>query len=174
MVDSHHKHGKPSYVISSAMTSLSSHETMVCCVLLHIYEFCGTAGWIYTIWSSMELSRTVVVQHHGHLTLTVEFQGQILKMLYLCNGRADWHGTKGMWIDRMLDPHCDFELWPLPWPWPLIFKVKFWISCNSGTGCPIDMEQMGCESTECGPMLWLSTLTSPMTVTLNFQCQISK
>ena len=30
----------------------------------------------------MELSILVVVQHHGHLTLTLDFQGQILKMLY--------------------------------------------------------------------------------------------
>ena len=77
----------------------------------HIF---GTAGWIYTIRSSMELSRPIVVQHQGHLTLTLDFQGQILKMLYFRNGRANWHGTKGMWVDRMLDPHCDFELWPHP------------------------------------------------------------
>ena len=107
----------------------------------------------------------VVVQHHGHLTLTLDFQGQILKMLKkskvkfwkFCisgmegpidmerkgcesigccythfvtfnvplthdldlgfsrsnfekvrNGMVDWHGIKGMWIDRMLDPCCDF------------------------------------------------------------------
>ena len=104
----------------------------------HIFE---TAGWIYTIRSSMELPWPVVVQHH--LTLTLDFQGQILKMLYLRNGRADWHGTKGMWVDRMLDPHCNYELWPHPWPWPLIFKVKIWKSHNSGMGCPIDMEQKG-------------------------------
>ena len=42
----------------------------------HIFE---TAGWITTIRSSMELSRPVVVQHQGHLTLTLDFQGQILK-----------------------------------------------------------------------------------------------
>ena len=118
----------------------------------HISE---TAGWIYTIQSSMELSRPVVVQHHGHSTLTLEFQGQILKMLYLRNGRADWHGTKGMWVDRMLDPHCDFELWSHPWIWPLISKVKFLKSHNSGMGCPIDMEQKG--QLNVGPMLWLST-----------------
>ena len=35
----------------------------------------------------MELSTPLVVQHHGHLTL--DFQGQILKMLYLRNGGAD-------------------------------------------------------------------------------------
>ena len=39
---------------------------------------------------------------------------------------ADWHGTKGMWVNRMLDSHCDFKLWPHPWPWPWIFKLKYW------------------------------------------------
>ena len=112
----------------------------------HIFE---TAGWIYTIRSSMELYRPVVVQHQGHLTLTLDFQGQILKMLYLRNGGADWHGTKGMWVNRMLDPHCDFELWPHPWPWPLIFKVKLWKCCISRMGGPIDMERKGCESIVC-------------------------
>ena len=112
----------------------------------HISE---TTGWIYTISSSMELSWPVVVQHHGHLTLTLDFQGQILKMLYLRNGRADWHGTKGMWIDRMLHPLCDFQHSPHPWPWPWIFKVKFWKSHISGMGWPIDMELKGCELIEC-------------------------
>ena len=137
----------------------------------HISE---TPGWICTIRSSMELSRPVVVQHHGHLTLTLDFQGQILKMLYLRNGKADWHGTKGMWIDRMLDPHCHFERWPHPWPWPLIFKVKFWKCRNSGMGCPIHMEREGCESTECWTHVVTSTLTSPMTLTLDFQGQMSE
>ena len=97
----------------------------------------------------MELSWPVVVQHHAHLTLTLDFQGQILKMLYLRNERADWHGTKGMWIDRMLHPLCDFQHSPHPWPWPWIFKVKFWKSHISGMGWPIDMELKGCESIEC-------------------------
>ena len=43
----------------------------------------------------MELSGLVVVYHHGHLTLTLDFQGQVLKMLYLSHGRADWHERKG-------------------------------------------------------------------------------
>ena len=210
----------------------------------------------------MELSRPVVVQHHGHLTLTLDFQGQIFKMLYLRNGRADWHGTKGMWIDRMLHPLCDFQrsphswpwpwifkilkksylrngmadwhgtkgMWvdgmlhplcdfqcpPHPWPWPWIFKVKFWKCCISGMGGQIDIERKGFESTECWThvvtfnvhlfpdldlgfsrstfekvvsqewddrltwnerdvsryvrlTLWLQTLTSPMTLTMDFQ-----
>ena len=80
----------------------------------------------------MELSRPVVVQHHGHLTLTLDFQGKILKMLYLGNGRVDWHGTNRMWVNRMLNPLCDFQSSPHPWPWLWIFKVKFWKSHISG------------------------------------------
>ena len=110
---------------------------------------CGTTGWIHTIWSSMELSRPVVVQHHGQLTMTLAFQSQILKMLYLRNERADWHGTKGMWVDRMVHPLCDFQLWPQPWPWPWIFKVNFWKSRISGIGWPIDTGWKGCESIKC-------------------------
>ena len=97
----------------------------------------------------MESSRPVVVQHHGHLTLTLDFQGQIQKMQYLSNGRSNWHGTKGMWVDRMLHPCCDFQHSPHPWPWPWIFKVKFWKCCFSGMAGPIDMEQKGCESIGC-------------------------
>ena len=97
----------------------------------------------------MGLSRPVVVQHHGHLTLTLNFQGQILKMLNLRNGRSDWYGMKGIWMDRMLHPLCDFQLLPQPWPWPWIFKVNFWKSHISGMGWPNDMEWKGCESKEC-------------------------
>ena len=83
------------------------------------------------------------------MTLNLDFQGPILKMLYLRNGMADWHGTKGMWVDRMLYPLCDFQLWPQPLPWPWIFKVKFWKSRISGMGWPIDIGWKGCESIEC-------------------------
>ena len=39
---------------------------------------------------------------------------------------ADWHRTKGVWVDMMLDKSCEIELWP--WPWKT-FKVKF-RNCN--------------------------------------------
>ena len=76
------------------------------------------------------------------MTLTLDFQGQILKKSNLRNGMADWHGTKGMWVDRMLDSHCDFKLWPHPWPWPWIFKVKY---CNLGMGGSTHIKWKGCE-----------------------------
>ena len=83
------------------------------------------------------------------MTFTLDFQGQNLKKSYLRNGMADWHGTKGMWVDRMLHPLCDFECPLHPWPWPWIFKVKFWKCCISGMGGQIDMKRKGFEWTEC-------------------------
>ena len=80
------------------------------------------------------------------MTLTFDVQDQTLKMLYLTNGRASWHGTKGMWVDRMfmmLDSHCDLELRFHPWPWPWFFRVNFLNSCISGMGGLIKMETKG-------------------------------
>ena len=79
------------------------------------------------------------------MTLTSNFQRQILKLLYPRNGRADRHGMKGIWVDGVLCPICDLELWP--WPW--IFKVKFWKCCIWGMVELIDMETKGCESIGC-------------------------
>ena len=80
---------------------------------------------------------------------------------YLRNGRANWHGTKGMWVDSILHPLCDFQLWPQPWPWPWIFEVKFWKSRISGMGWMIDMGWKGCESIKC----WthVATFNFPLT-----------
>ena len=97
------------------------------------------------------------------------FSRSNFEKVVLSNGMPDWHGTKGMWVDRMLDPHCDFELWPHPWPWPLIFKVKFWKCQNSGMGCPIDMEWKGCESTEC----WTHVMTFNFDLTYDLDLEFS-
>ena len=83
------------------------------------------------------------------MTLTLDFQGQVLKKPYLRNGMADGHGTKRMWVDRMLEPCCDFQCPPHPWPWPWIFKVKFWKWCISGLEGLIVMERKACESIGC-------------------------
>ena len=113
--------------------------------------------------------------------LDLGFQGQILKKLYLRNGMANWHGIKGMWVDRMLDPCCDFQLSLHSWPWPWIFKVKFWKKSRSnfeksisGMGWLIDMEKKRCESINVRLTLWLQTLTSPMTLTLDFEGKVLK
>ena len=49
------------------------------------------------------------------LTLTLDFQGQILEKPYPRNRRTDWHGTKGIWIDRKPDPAL--------WLWTLTSTV---------------------------------------------------
>ena len=61
------------------------------------------------------------------MTLTLDFEGQLLKKLYHSNKRVNWHETKRMWVDRMLDSSFDLKLLPHPWHWPWIFKVKFLI-----------------------------------------------
>ena len=87
-----------------------------------------TTRWIYIVESSMELSKSVVVQHIGLMTLTRDFQGQILNKPYHMNNGADWHGTKGMWIDWKWDKLCGFEFLPDPWPWILKVKLKKTVS----------------------------------------------
>ena len=55
----------------------------------HIF---GTTGWIYTIRSSMELSRPVVVQHQGHLTLTLSSRSYFEDAVFQeWEGRLTWN-----------------------------------------------------------------------------------
>ena len=86
------------------------------------------------------------------------------------NGKADWHGTKGMWIDRMLHPLCDFQHSRHPWPWPWIFKVKFWKSHISGMGWPIDMELKRWKSIE----YWTHVVTFNLPLTHDLDLGFSR
>ena len=102
-------------------------------------------------WNEKDLSRQNVgpmlwlSMFTSFMTLTLDFQGQTLKKSNLRNEMADWHRTKGMWVDKMIDSHCDFKLWPHPWPWPWIFKVKYWNCYNLGMGGSTHVEWKGCE-----------------------------
>ena len=106
-------------------------------------EWEGRLTWNKRDWSRQNFGPMLSLSMFtSSMTLTLDFQGQILKKSNLRNGMADWHGTKGMWVDRMLDSHCDFKLWPHPWPWPWIFKVKY---CNLGMGGWTHIKWKGCE-----------------------------
>ena len=98
------------------------------------------------------------------MTLTLDFQGQILKKSNLRNGMADWHGMRGMWVDSMLVPCCDFQRSPHPWPWPWIFKVKFWKKSKQERGGWLTWNERDVSQ----------TLTSSMILTLDFQGKILK
>ena len=63
--------------------------------------------------------------------------------------RWDWHEMKQNCIAWMLGQLCDLYLWPHPWPWCGISKVKFWNNCISGMGGLIDVEQGGMKSNGC-------------------------
>ena len=69
----------------------------------------GAHFFLNTPKSSNQVSKLTmlsVVTGPPDITLNLNFQGQILKKLYLRNGMADWHGTKGR-VDRMLDSRCE-------------------------------------------------------------------
>ena len=68
------------------------------------------------------------------VTLTLNFQGQMINCLCLKNAGLDLHKTKAMWINWLSYFICDLGHWPCLWPWissglwPLawISKVKSW------------------------------------------------
>ena len=124
-------------------------QTVVVCL--------GTFSFVSNVRSSASMvnsGKSIVSRYLFHLwlrnltspmRLTLDFKGQILKKLYLRNGKVDWHWTKEMSLYRMLDPLCDLEI--RAWPW--IFKVKTLKSCIPGVGWPVNMEGRGCESIGC-------------------------
>ena len=71
------------------------------------------------------------------MTLTLDFQDQILNWLYLCEKWSDCHETKSKHINWTLGRKCDHQIWPWPWPWPWIFKFKYEIFYISTKSCPI-------------------------------------
>ena len=120
----------------------------------HIAE---TTGWTYLIvWSSVELSKPVVVQHHGLMTLTLDFERsnfekavsqEFWKVKFWENCISGMGGSievehKGCALIGCWDALCDLEL--CPWSW--IFKVIFWNSCIPGMWWLIDIEGKWCES----------------------------
>ena len=44
------------------------------------------------------------------MALTLNFPVQLLKNLYFRNGKVDWRGTKGIWVNRILGLQCDLDL----------------------------------------------------------------
>ena len=96
------------------------------------------------------------------MALPLDFQCQIFKRLYIRN----WHGTKGILVDSMLNPLCGLELWP--WPWT--FKVKFGSGHIPGTGWLIDLKWKGCESMRC----WTHYVTLTLDLTNDFQLGFSR
>ena len=75
-----------------------------------IQDDVGPAMWSWTLTSPM--------------TLTLDFEAQYLKKPYLRNGRANWHGVKGMWVDNLLDLLWH---WTGPHTWLIfVFQGQIW------------------------------------------------
>ena len=82
-------------------------------------------------------------------------------MLFLRNGRADWHGTKGMCVDRMLDHivtlNCDLTHDLDPW----FSRSNFENAITQEWDARLTWNERDVSRLNVGPMLWLSTLTAP-------------
>ena len=64
------------------------------------------------------------------VTLTLNFQGQILNLLYLNQMWSNCHETKSKHIDLSSRPQMWQWVWPWPWPWYLNFKVICEVRCK--------------------------------------------
>ena len=94
-----------------------------------------------------------------------------LSRSYLRNGRVNWHGMKGMWVDRMLDQFVTLNF-DLTHDLTLDFQGKIFTVA-------VSQEWEGWLTwTERGgmldPLCDLELLTLPMTLTLDFQGLILK
>ena len=69
------------------------------------------------------------------MTSTLNFQGQIWNLLYLCQKWSDCQ-KKSKHIDWTLGLKCDHQVWSWTWPWPWIFKVIYGICCISTKSGP--------------------------------------
>ena len=63
------------------------------------------------------------------MTMTLNFQGQILDLLYICIRRNESIAMKkkNKLIEGILGFKCDHSFWPRPWHWPWIVNVKYLI-----------------------------------------------
>ena len=117
------------------LISLSLYRTL----LIDMKRCESTECWTHVVTFSFDLIHDLDLEFstsNFEIAVSQEWEGQLT-----------WNkspGTKGKRVDRVLYLHCDLELWP--WPW--IFKVKFW-KCFSGMGEPIDMEPKGCKWIGC-------------------------
>ena len=97
------------------------------------------------------------------MTLTLDFQGQILKKSYLRNGMADWYGTKGMWVDGMSVFMKNFygssDICPMGFIYSIqiceISHQTFGPSHRKCPTCPMIFVNTGMLDSHCDLKLWL-------------------
>ena len=101
------------------------------------------------------------------MTLTLNFQGQIYNLFYLCQKWSDCHETKSKHIDWTLNLKCSCHIWPLPaWHW--ICKAKYGIIYISTkvVGLPRNEKQIYRSNSK--PQVWPMGLTLAMTMAFYF------
>ena len=93
-------------------------------ILVHVITFEQLFGFLSFLAQLLALTYRLT-DYIFVVTLTLNFQGQILNCLYLCQKWSVCHETNSKHIDWTLGLKCDHWIWPWSWPWPWIFKVKY-------------------------------------------------
>ena len=125
------KCGHPVWLSQWPWSWIFKVKYLICCILWQNEPI--TTKWL------MNISNWTLGLKCSH-----EFWPWILNNCMSAKGRTDWREIKRTQIYWLLSQQCELNL-DNTWPGPWIFQIKFWNSCISGIGGPIDIEQKGCE-----------------------------
>ena len=133
-------------------------------------HFPSHSYYLIGLWKS-----SVVNCYFGKFSLKrsdVFFQDQTLFMPYHRNGWPDWCKTKRKCIGWILGILCDLDLWPHSWPWTWMFQCQIskWLHIRN---CWCDWFEMK-KRELIGYWADHRTMTTPLTLTLEFQGQSPK
>ena len=110
-------------------SQLSNPSELPCWLCSHLWVWPWPWPWA---WIFKVKHGSIATKRKANMTLTLNFQGQIWKLLYLNQKWSDCHETKSKHIDWTQGLKGDHGVWPWP-PW--IFKVKYgncYISTKNG------------------------------------------
>ena len=106
--------------------AVNSQRSSIAIFFLHgqVWPWPWPWPWIFKVWYRISYisakSGPIVTKRKANITIELQASNAT-------NG-FDLDHNLDLWI---LKVKCDLDLWPLTWPWPWIFMVKFWNSCIS-------------------------------------------
>ena len=117
-----------------------------CLIFFSVKYSFGHILWMVCLINVKQKKRMLIGCWACDLTLTLNYKLKFWN-LYLRSQEwvvwMRWLEKEVNWLQAELRM-CVLNLWPCLWPWPWIFKIKFW-NTNWGMGGPLDMKEKGCE-----------------------------
>ena len=160
----------------TAVASISKN-LLVCAMKDHYKTFqlcCPSHGhYLIRFWGN-----SVENCYFGKFSLKISdlfFQGQTLFWPYLRNGWSDWCETKREYIGWILGTMYDLDRWPSLMTLTLdVSRSNFEIALSPELLVWLMWNEKEVSWYDTGPIVWPCPLTTPMTLTLEFQGQSLK